>query len=219
MKSSAKGMVMFRNAFKGYDKNDVNRYIEDMNIRFSTAEQRYISTIRMLENDVEKAREDAAKAKEAQNLKDELEVVKASLEEKQAQIDALNEELVKRPECSCANDEKREVTLEEAESKLGSIIVKANLDAQNILSDAEEQRAKIISEAEKTAEGIRFDAAVKARLMTDNAKKDLAALSEEFINTLSSISEESAGEYRRICDEMKVKLTAAELLAKAKIKE
>ena len=52
MKSSAKEMVMFRNSRKGYDKNDVNRYIEDMNIRFTTAENRYISTVRMLEQDI-----------------------------------------------------------------------------------------------------------------------------------------------------------------------
>ena len=52
MKNTANAMVMFRNSRKGYDKNDVNRYIEDMNIRFTTAENRYISTVRMLEQDI-----------------------------------------------------------------------------------------------------------------------------------------------------------------------
>ena len=77
MKSSAKEMVMFRNSRKGYDKNDVNRYIEDMNIRFTTAENRYISTVRMLEQDIEKYKADAGKAVELESAKRELEEAKA----------------------------------------------------------------------------------------------------------------------------------------------
>ena len=66
MKRSEKDMVLFRNSRKGYDKTDVNRYIEDMNIRFTTAENHYVSTIRMLERDLENAKAEPSRAAELQ---------------------------------------------------------------------------------------------------------------------------------------------------------
>lgn len=220
MKKSEQGMVMFRNSRKGYDKNDVNRYIEDMNIRFTTAEQQYLSTIRMLENDLERAKEVPTNQEENERMKEEISLLKAQLEDKERELSALKDELTKALEVPTpvSAPEKADVSQEEAESKLGSILIRANLDAQRIVSEAEEEKAKIISDAEKKAEEIAFDAAVNSRLMTENTKRELNALSDEYISELNALSQGSADEYRRLCDELKIKFAAAELNAKAKIK-
>lgn len=220
MKSSAKEMVMFRNSRKGYDKNDVNRYIEDMNIRFTTAENRYVSTIRMLEQDLENARrvpDLSSQLDKANSDNDELRAriadAEAELLRAKEELEQAKAELEKQRECPV----KTEFSVSETESKLGSILVKANLDAQKILSDAEEESRRKITEAERTAESIRFDAAVNARMMTESTKKELSSLTEEYMKSLTALSEESAGEYRRLCDELKVKFEAAQTEAKGKL--
>lgn len=241
MKSSAKEMVMFRNSRKGYDKSDVNRYIEDMNIRFTTAENRYISTIRMLENDFDNLKRASAPKEELDKAVAEVTALKGALEAKEAELTGtqsylgtVTEELEKAKaeleNASTALEEARNKTavvsaptvsaapdLSDAETKLGSILIKANLDAQKMLADAEDECRRKIAEAEKAAESIRFDAAVSARLMTESTKKELASLTEEYMRNLTSLSEESAGEYRRLCDELKAKFEAAELTAKEKL--
>ncbi len=231
MKSSAKEMVMFRKSRKGYDKNDVHRYIEDMNIRFTTAENRYVSTIRMLEQDIEKLSANASKAEELENAKRELEAAKAKLaeldseltnaqlacDELENELDIVKIELEEQKNRPVTESKGDELSITDAESKLGSILVKANLDAQKILSDAEEESRKKISEAEKAAESIRFDAAVSARIMTETTKKELAALTEEYVKNLTALSATSAEEYKRLCDELKARFEEAENTAKEKL--
>ncbi len=224
MKSSAKEMVMFRNSRKGYDKNDVNRYIEDMNIRFTTAENRYISTVRMLEQDVEKLKANAGSAEELEAAKRELENAKAKIAELEEALANAKAELEKAQadfEEKLANMPKEEIKTElsitDTESKLGSILVKANLDAQKILSDAEEESRRKIAEAEKAADGIRFDAAVSARIMTETTRKELAALTEEYVKNLNALSIESAEEYKRLSEELKARFEQAEITAKEKL--
>lgn len=217
MKRSASEMVMFRNSRKGYDKNDVNRYIEDMNIRFTTAENRYVSTIRMLEQDVEKLSAGAGKAEELESARkalseanEQLESIKAAYEEAKAELEGVKAELEELRSRPITEEEKNEASISDTESKLGSILVKANLDAQKILSDAEEERRRKIVEAEKAAESIRFDAAVKARIMTETTKKELSALTEEYMKNLNALSVESAEEYKRLSDELKTRFEQAE---------
>ena len=228
MKSSDKDMVMFRNSRKGYDKSDVNRYIEDMNIRFTTAENHYVSTIRMLERDLDAARSEPIKAealqKELEKLKEEIGELKSELAraedglaEAREQAEALAEKQAEYETRNDAAPATSELSVQQAESALGSIIVKANLDAQRIVAEAEAEAQRKIAEAEAKAEAIRFDAAVAARVMAENAKKELTSLTEEYMRELAALSEESAGEYRRVSEDMRARLAVAEAQAKAKL--
>ena len=221
MKSSDKEMVMFRNSRKGYDKNDVNRYIEDMNIRFTTAENRYVSTIRMLERDLENAKGIPNRAdeleKQVASLTEEIKELKAELaraENELIEARKLAESIPQRNENTHA-----EISVEQAESKLGSILVKANLDAQKMISDADAEAKEKIAEAEARAEAIRFEAAVSSRLMAENTKKELTALTEEYKKELTALSEESVGEYKRVSEDMKARIAIAEATAKAKLNQ
>ena len=216
-------MIAFRNARKGYDKGDVHRYIEEMNIRFSAMEDKLKSEIRRTEQDLATARgeiaESAAKiealtAVEQENaaLKEEIEALKQQLAEAQAEAEAAKTAL---PE----GVEEAPLTYEETSRRLGDILLKANMDADRIVAEAEEEANRQLSGAEKQADDIRLDAAVTARLMTDRVKRRLTDLTGEYIAGLESFSATSAAEYRKLCDELKGKLGAVGLDAAQLIKE
>ena len=110
---------MFRNSRKGYDKNDVNRYIEDMNIRFTTAENRYVSTIRMLERDLEAARSIPNKA-------GELEKQVVSLTEEIKELKAERDALVKQ------RQQQQAVVNQLKTQQAGVLQIKQALDERNM---------------------------------------------------------------------------------------
>lgn len=212
-KKTANEMVMFRNARKGYDKNDVNRYIEEMNIRFVTSEEQLRSRIRELEAALSAVpAAPTVSEEEVAALRDE----NTSLREK---ISGLEEELKTLKEATDAAAAPKELTYEEAESQLGSILLRANLDADRIRCEADEEGKRRIAEAEKNADDIRLDAAVTARLMTERAKRNLSELTDEYVKNISVLSAESTEEYRRLCDELNRSLAAVRIRTEMSLRE
>ena len=212
MKKSTSEMMMFRHSRKGYDKSDVNRYIEEMNIRFLTNEEQLKGRIRQLEAEAEEKKPDPATEEALAAAKEENAALSSRLSE-------LEEKLKEAEEALAAASEPRELTYEETESRLGSILLKANLDADRILTEADEEGKRRIAEAEKNADGIRLDAAVSARLMTERAKRSLAELTEEYVANISALSAESTEEYRRLCDELNRSLAAVRIRTEAALRE
>lgn len=206
MNGSANNMIMFRTSRKGYDKGDVHRYIEEMNIRFAATEEKARQQIRRLEMALEEAQAQTPVADEAalQALRQENEVLKAELA-------ALREQAATK-EAPIAEDKSAvevPLTYDEASKRLGDILLKANLDADRIVSEAEAEANRQLTGAEKQADDIRLDAAVTARLMTDRVKRRLTALTGEYIDSMESVSRASAEEYRKLFDELKGRLDAA----------
>ena len=203
MNGSTNNMIVFRKSRKGYDKEDVHRYIEEMSIRFSALEEKKNSQIRHLEQDLDAARAEASKKgsavseleKENEALKAELEALKQQLEEAQAAAS-----------CPATEGEEAPLTYDEASRRLGDILLKANMDADRIVAEAEAEANRQLSGAEKQADDIRLDATVTARLMTDRVKRRLTELTGEYIASLETFSATSAEEYRRLCDDLKLKL-------------
>lgn len=188
-----KNMVVFRDSRKGYDKNDVNCYIENMNIRFTEKEAALKAQLRKTEEALESLRDRQNKCavleQEITELKQRLE--NASFDKTQPQADEAEDDIP--------------VIFPEISAKLGSILIKANLDADKIISEAEAEAQKQLSEAAKCADGIKLDAAVAARVMTERVKAKLSALTEDYINQLSAFSDDSVREYRRLYIELKAK--------------
>ena len=52
MKKTDNAMILFHDARKGYSKEDVNHYIEEMNLQFSMTEEALNGTIRRLEQEL-----------------------------------------------------------------------------------------------------------------------------------------------------------------------
>jgi len=208
MNGSANNMIMFRTSRKGYNKEDVHRYIEEMNIRFAAAEEKAKQQIRRLEAERESAAEAQAPVVDeaaVQALKLENESLKAELEALKAQLADVKREI---PAEAKAEAEKS-LTYDEASKRLGDILLKANLDADRIVAEAEAEANRQLTGAEKQADDIRLDAAVTARLMTDRVKRRLTALTGEYIDSLESFSRASTEEYRKLFDELKGRLDAA----------
>lgn len=190
-------MVAFRNSRKGYDKSDVNRYIEEMSIRFTSKEAQLKSKIKQLEDAVA-----SYEAKEVDNS--ELLRVENENSELRSEVERLTALLSEKEEKEAAASsdcpEYRGIS-----EKLGDIILKANLDAEKIVSEAELEAEKQLYEAEKNADGIRLDAAVSARVMISKVKEKLNTMTEEYISGLKLISEDSVIEYKRLYEELRIK--------------
>lgn len=211
-KKTANEMMMFRNARKGYDKTDVNRYIEEMNIRFMTSEDQLRSHIRELETALS-----TASAAPTVN-EEEVAALRSENTLLREKVAALEEELKVLKETDTAAAPK-ELTYEEAESRLGSILLRASLDADRIRSEADEEGKRRIAEAEKSADDIRLDAAVTARMMTERAKRSLSELTDEYVKSISALSAESTEEYRRLCDELNRSLAAVRIRTEMSLRD
>ena len=217
MDSSQKG-VLFGTSRKGYDKNDVNRYIEEMNVRFADREYELLSKIKELESALRE--KDGFRASVAAPAENTAANEKLSAENKELSSEncALREKLA---ELEARLSEHREPAEDDLSSRLGNIIIKANLDADNLIKEAEELAAKQTADAEKNADSIRFDAAVSARVLLESTKKQLSEMTEGYISDFSSITAKTAEECRTLCDELYGKLEACrkaseDILLKAK---
>ena len=96
----------------------------------------------------------------------------------------------------------------EISEKLGNIILKANVDAESIVAEAETEAAQRLSEAEKNADELRLDSAVSARLMTSQVREKLIAMTDEYISNLRTVSDDSIREYRKLYEELQEKFEA-----------
>ena len=211
MNGSANNMIMFRTSRKGYDKGDVHRYIEEMNIRFAAAEEKARQQIRRLEMALasEEGQNSQADEVSCQALQQENETLRAELAALQEKLASVSESVaVESPA-----EEDVSLTYDEASKRLGDILLKANLDADRIVAEAEAEANRQLSGAEKQADDIRLDAAVTARLMTERVKRRLAALTGEYMESLEAFSRASAEEYRQFFDELKDRLNAAHVEA------
>ena len=202
MNGDIKNMVVFKPSRKGYNKSDVNRYIEEMNIRFTSSEEAMKARIKELE-------ERLAAVNPIDSEKAALERLTRNNTELRAEIkrltDALTESVsIKSNESEISENRKyREIS-----EKLGNIILKANVDAERIVAEAETEAAKRLSEAKKNADEIRLDSAVSARLMTSKVKEKLIAMTEEYVSGLRAVSDDSIREYQKLYEELRIKFEA-----------
>ncbi len=216
MNGSANTMIMFRTSRKGYDKGDVHRYIEEMNIRFAASEEKAKQQLRLLEEALNRAEAATPVADEAatEMLLQENAALKAELEAQKAVLAQAREEASR-----LAKEEDQVLSYNEASKRLGDILLKANLDADRIVAEAEAEATRQLSGAEKKADDIRLDAAVTARLMTERVKHRLVALTEEYVKNLEAFSRASSEEYCKFFDELKERLDAAHLEASVVLRE
>ena len=196
-----KNMVAFRISRKGYDKQDVNEYIEDMSFRFTSSEAQLKARIKELEAKLELVEEDEVSKIKAEASR--LETENAMLKEEIKKLsDSIAEKENQEAEDNTASEQ---LEYNDISEKLGNIILKANLDAQRIVSEAELEASKQLSEAEKSANDIRLDATVSARIMAARIKEKLELLTEEYLSGLKSASEGSVREYQKLYEELKIK--------------
>ncbi len=202
MNGDIKNMVAFKPSRKGYDKSDVNKYIEEMSIRFTSSEKAMKARIKELEDRL--AAVDLADSERAALERLEHDNIDLRAEIKRLTDALAASESQKSNESNTFEDRKyREIS-----EKLGNIILKANVDAERIVAEAETEAAQRLSEAEKNADEIRLDSAVSARLMTSQVREKLIAMTDEYISNLRTVSDDSIREYRKLYEELQEKFEA-----------
>ncbi len=235
MDGNTESMVAFRTSRKGYSKEDVNRYIEQINIRFSQEKEVLESRIRELESsaaktgNAEKIFEENSKLSQSLTEKEEeLKSLRASLAKSNAELDAARVELDRvnaelsgsKTELEGAEgipEQSNEMSFTDASTRLGQILLKANLDADKILADAEAEARRRKEEAQRSAGQVKFDAAVTARVMTEQVKSRLGELTRGFTQELSAAVGTATGEYQKLICELKTKAEIVSSKAEEKL--
>ena len=199
MGNDEKNMVAFRLSRRGYDRQDVNRYIEEMSLRFTASENALRSRIKELEERL--CAENGEKPQDAEKLTEE----NRALREENKRLAEENKRLsevsqVSRPE---DNAEYRELS-----EKLGDIILKANLDADRVKNEAEAEAEKLISEASERADAVRLKSAVDARVLLSNVRTSLGDLTEKQLSALKTVSKDTVSEYEKLYKELEERFDA-----------
>lgn len=196
MGNDEKNMVAFRLSRRGYDRQDVNRYIEEMSLRFTASENALRSRIKELEARL--SGEDCEKSPVAEKLTAENRALREENRRLAEENSRLSEDC--RPEDSA---EYREIS-----EKLGDIILKANLDADRVKNEAEAEAEKLMSEASERADAVRLKSAVDARVLLSNVRTSLGDLTEKQLSALKAVSKDTVSEYEKLYKELEERFDA-----------
>ena len=196
MGNDEKNMVAFRLSRRGYDRQDVNRYIEEMSLRFTASENALRSRIKELEARL--SGEDREKSPVAEKLTAENRALREENRRLAEENSRLSEDC--RPEDSA---EYREIS-----EKLGDIILKANLDADRVKNEAEAEAERLMSEASERADAVRLKSAVDARVLLSNVRTSLGDLTEKQLSALKTVSKDTVSEYEKLYKELEERFDA-----------
>ena len=196
MGNDEKNMVAFRLSRRGYDRQDVNRYIEEMSLRFTASENALRSRIKELEALL--SGEDCEKSPVAEKLTAENRALREENRRLAEENSRLSEDC--RPEDSAGY---REIS-----EKLGDIILKANLDADRVKNEAEAEAEKLMSEASERADAVRLKSAVDARVFLSNVRTSLGDLTEKQLSALKTVSKDTVSEYEKLYKELEERFDA-----------
>ena len=196
MVNDEKNMVAFRLSRRGYDRQDVNRYIEEMSLRFTASENALRSRIKELEARL--SGEDCEKSPVAEKLTAE----NRALREENRRLAEENSRLSD----DCRPEDSAEYL--EISEKLGDIILKANLDADRVKNEAEAEAEKLMSEASERADAVRLKSAVDARVLLSNVRTSLGDLTEKQLSALKTVSKDTVSEYEKLYKELEERFDA-----------
>ena len=193
-------MLRFRESFRGYNRDDVNAYIEQLNTSFSKKEaelRAIISDMQMQENN---SLDEIAKTNETK-----LSEMNNELENTRAEVERLKAELENTKSNLAAESAEKSRLYDSMTSQVGGIIIQANTNAEKIMADARVEAERILqnalSEARSTmaeAEKIKSEANIYAENRIRTARETCAC---EF----NSIVESAGNELNAVSDNLKIK--------------
>lgn len=186
--------MVFRNAFQGYNKEDVNDYIKKLSKDFSKLEEEYKSTIEKKDAEIRKLAEKVNTSDNSKNKKNpstaalEAQIAKLNLtiETQKKEIKDLKEELKKSNNLENLSDE-------ELSKKIGDIFLVANrsadtlraeakAEADRITADAIKESDQLIADAKARAEGLKKSAEQEVRVKFEVIKQNINTLTKNFIS-------------------------------------
>lgn len=174
----------FRESFRGYNKDDVNAYIQQMSMIFSRKEAELRAYIAELE---------AAQIPPAPIVTispEELEALKKHLADLEAENARLNEELAAKVEPAVApSEEEKSKCYDAMSAQVGNILIVANSNAEKILADAKEEAARIRREAELLRDKKIAEFEAQLRMASEECVASYTALVNEAQSRFSELSD------------------------------
>lgn len=196
-------MTRFRESFRGYNKDDVNSYIEQLNIRFTHREADLKAKISELEekavNDQKSVSATDNNTLSSDNSKDATAELEARISELTTENNRLKSELenmMSKSGDETINAEKSKL-YDSMSSQVGNILIVANSNADKIVTEAREESIRIRSEAVSEAEKIKSDAEKSMNELVNTLKVRLAETSERCISDYTGLIGEAS---KRFCD-------------------
>lgn len=149
--------VVFRSSPAGYNKRDVNQFILSMNAKFSAAEEGYKKEISALKESCQKGAQSAEKlaSAEAENeaLRRELETLRLEIGELRREYEAMTA----TQSAMTPNDaeeveklRKKASLYDTMSSQFGDVMLTANYNAEQMLSDARREAEQTLEAAKST---------------------------------------------------------------------
>ncbi len=206
-------MLRFRESFRGYNKDDVNAYIEQIHMKFSRRE----SELRAQITDLQMANQQIAASASVDGT--ELAVLKAALTQAKAETDELKSQLeqtkavVKEEDSESAEKSKLYDTMS---AQVGNILIVANSNAEKILNEAKAEAEKLKADAAFEAEKTKLAAEEKMNAMIAALDEKLKSVSERCIAEYETLVSEAKDRFCEITDSMKAR--SNELLSVADLK-
>lgn len=201
MNDTKKIPMSFRTSLSGYHKEDVNRYIQQMNFQFTRAEEMKDAEVAKMRSELETCRQAGI---EAPALKEEIEKLKAALENAEKEIAAGKEETEKKVheavELAAQLDalkSEEAILLAEKDARIAAL--EAENESLKTRTDGSEREQKaqryekmscqlgdIILSANADADRIRGEAMKDAEQIRADAEKEASALVESTNEKLQS---------------------------------
>ncbi len=213
-------MLRFRESFRGYNKDDVNAYIEQINLKFSRKESELRAQIADLENTcqmVSSASQPAEAVMVEEDPRDaEIEMLRESNASFQKEIEALKAQLAS---CQTTNDAEEAENAEKSKlydsmsAQVGNILIVANSNAEKILSDAKAEAERIRAEATYHAEVARLASEEKMNAMAYDVERRLQEVYVKCISRYEAFALDAKARLGQITDTMRER--SKELLVSA----
>ncbi len=187
--------IRFRESFRGYNRDDVKAYIEQLNIIFSRKEADLRAYISDLENKV-----NALSEKPSNSHTDaEYDELTLKLEKAENEIKRISDE-------RAANDEEEKSKLYDSMSaQVGNIIISANANADKIVSEAREEASRIRSEADIYASSVKAEADKAKDEIVSNINSKVKDFALECVTQYGTIIGETNVKLENIADSLKTR--------------
>ena len=191
-------MVSFRDSFRGYNKEDVNRYLCDMNRNFSQMEEDYKEEIAELKYKLKKIDDTAAEVTKASG-ENEIELLKTEISSLKAENDNLIKKIAEKEQTiielnSAVKPEDDNIEkaskYDKMSNDIGNVFISANESAKAIVNEANKTAAKIKEEASEEAEKMKQDANEKITAAVDGVRLQIEELTRRYIDNYSMLSDE-----------------------------
>lgn len=201
--SKKNSKVIFRTAMGGYNKNDVNTYIENENRRFASAELEMSSEIKRLEDELEGARASLKRydgvSESLANAKNELDLLKNELMNTKAELNRY------KSAAEALDEAKGEITRlkDELNTVRGKLVVDENdKNTENAAESNVEEidsvvASELIRKAKSASDEILLRAEVGAREIVERARKEVIDSRGDMISDAKDIFNAATSELRR----------------------